>query len=242
MTRPYLSYAVNQVCQYMHSPIIVHFEAVKRISHYLKGIVGYGITFLLVSSFSLNVFFDSDWAGLLHNHCLTTTGCLFLGLNLIWWCSKKQLIISRSTIEIEYRALIVTINLYWIQSLICDLSMFLANTPILFRDNISTTYLVLNPILHTHTKHIEVDYHFIWEHKTHKELFMFNLLEVTIDGFTKVLSSSRFLRFWNKLNTSLYRLSMREGVRNITPTYVVNKIVPIIEIFKQGKEHLMIPL
>jgi hypothetical protein len=35
---------------------------------------------------------------------------------------------------------------------------------------------------------------------------------------------------------------MREGVRNITPTYAVKKIVPIIEIFKQGKEHLMIPL
>ena len=36
MTRPDLSYAVNQVCQFMHAPTTTYFEAVKRILRYLK--------------------------------------------------------------------------------------------------------------------------------------------------------------------------------------------------------------
>ncbi|KAM1276192.1 hypothetical protein ACFX2J_028490 [Malus domestica] len=44
-TRPDLSFSVNLVCQFMHSPQEPHFQAVKCILRYLKGTLGYGIWF-----------------------------------------------------------------------------------------------------------------------------------------------------------------------------------------------------
>lgn len=35
ITRPKISYTVNRVCQFMHSPTDTHWKAVKRILRYL---------------------------------------------------------------------------------------------------------------------------------------------------------------------------------------------------------------
>ena len=117
--------------------------------------------------FSLNVLFDLGWVESLDNSHFTIGGCLFLGSNLKSWCSKKQSIDSSSITEAKYRALVVVIiDLCWIQYLLYDLGVFLAKPPTLFCDNINTTYLVANLILHAHTKLIEVNYHFVREHAT----------------------------------------------------------------------------
>ena len=44
-TRPDLSFAVNQVCQFMHSPTDTHLVAAKRILRYLKGTLTHGLLF-----------------------------------------------------------------------------------------------------------------------------------------------------------------------------------------------------
>lgn len=45
ITRPDICYAINQVCQFMHVFITVLLRAVKRILRYLKGTLGFGLTF-----------------------------------------------------------------------------------------------------------------------------------------------------------------------------------------------------
>ncbi|GJY96143.1 uncharacterized mitochondrial protein-like protein [Tanacetum coccineum] len=45
ITRPDLSYAVNQVSQFLHAPTIAHFQSVKRILRYVKGTISFGLTF-----------------------------------------------------------------------------------------------------------------------------------------------------------------------------------------------------
>ena len=60
ITRPDMSYAVNQVCQFMHAPTTEHLQAVKRIMHYLKNSVGARLI-LKPGPFSLVVAFsDAD--------------------------------------------------------------------------------------------------------------------------------------------------------------------------------------
>lgn len=45
ITRPDISFAVNQVCQFMHRPITSHWIAVKRILRYLKDTYNHGLVY-----------------------------------------------------------------------------------------------------------------------------------------------------------------------------------------------------
>jgi hypothetical protein len=62
LTRPKISFAVNQLCQYMHSPTTSHWSFAKRVLRYLKGSLHHGL-FFGKGSLQLNAFCDSDWAG-----------------------------------------------------------------------------------------------------------------------------------------------------------------------------------
>ncbi|KAM2192422.1 hypothetical protein ACFX1Q_028113 [Malus domestica] len=44
-TRPDLAFAVNWLCQFMHSPREQHFQAAKRVLRFLKGSVSQGLWF-----------------------------------------------------------------------------------------------------------------------------------------------------------------------------------------------------
>ncbi|GJX85876.1 hypothetical protein Tco_0336650, partial [Tanacetum coccineum] len=57
-----------------------------------------------VSSFDLEAYLDSDYAGANLDRKSTTGGCQFLGRILIPWQCKKQTIVATSTIEAEYVA------------------------------------------------------------------------------------------------------------------------------------------
>ena len=54
-----------------------------------------------------------------------------------------------------------TAELYWIRMLLRDLHVYLPQAPTLWCDNLGAIALASNPIFHSRTKHIEVDYHFI---------------------------------------------------------------------------------
>jgi hypothetical protein len=85
-----------------------------------------------------------------------------LGPNIISWSSRKHRTVVCSNTESEYRTLaITTIELIWLQSLLCDLSIFLPHPPTLWCDNIGATYLSTNPAFHACTKHIEIDFLFV---------------------------------------------------------------------------------
>lgn len=61
MTRPDITYSVNQVCQFMHAPTSTHLAAVKRILRYLKGTLGFGLCLPASRDFSLVSYDDADW-------------------------------------------------------------------------------------------------------------------------------------------------------------------------------------
>ncbi|KAH9673545.1 retrovirus-related pol polyprotein from transposon RE1 [Citrus sinensis] len=107
ITRPDISFAVNQVCQYMHHPTIAHWCAVKRILRYLKGTTTHGLLYSS-GSMELQAFSDADYAGYPDDRVSTGGSCIFIGLNLISWSSKKQKGVSRSSTEAEYRQLAYT--------------------------------------------------------------------------------------------------------------------------------------
>ena len=56
-----------------------------------------------------------------------------------------------------------TAEAIWIQSLLKELGVSLSRPPVLWCDNLGATYLTANPVFHTRTKHIEMDFHFVRE-------------------------------------------------------------------------------
>jgi hypothetical protein len=156
------------------------------------------------TSFTLHAYADSDWAGCPDDRKSTTGYLVFLGQNLISWTSKKQTMVVRSTTEAEYRGLaMVTAEVVWLQSVFRELGIQ-SSIPILWCDNLGATFLASNPAFHAHTKHIELDFHFIREKVAAgsvKVQFICSQDQV-VDALTKLLSTTRFQSLRSKFTVT----------------------------------------
>ncbi|XP_056697386.1 uncharacterized mitochondrial protein AtMg00810-like [Spinacia oleracea] len=88
-TRPNIAYAVQQVCLFMHDPREPHFNALKRILHYIQGTIDHGLHLYPTSTLHLITYTDADWGGCPDTRRSTSGYCCFLGDNLISWSSKR---------------------------------------------------------------------------------------------------------------------------------------------------------
>ena len=123
ITRPDICFAVNQVSQHMQAPKVHHWKMVDRILRYLSGSHGQGVWMGCNGSTEVVGYCDADWAGDRVDRRSTTGYCTFIGGNLVTWKSKKQKVISCSSAEAEYRAMLkLTNELVWIDHNICSLS------------------------------------------------------------------------------------------------------------------------
>ncbi|GKD57910.1 hypothetical protein Tco_1291297, partial [Tanacetum coccineum] len=102
--RPDIIFAVCACSRFQVTPKSSHLSAVKRIFRYLKGKPKVGLWYPKVSSFDLESYSDSDYAGANFDRKSITGGCQFLGRRLISWQCKKKTIVATSTTEAEYVA------------------------------------------------------------------------------------------------------------------------------------------
>lgn len=128
---------------------------------------------------------------------------MFLGSSLISWTARKQVTVSLSSTEAEYKALANAMaEVIWIQTLLTELGVSQPKAAVLWCDNIRATYLSANLVFHARTKHIEVDYHFVRERVTQKLLGIrvISSNDQVVDGFTKPQSVSKLQEFRSNLN------------------------------------------
>nr|GEZ07898.1 ribonuclease H-like domain-containing protein [Tanacetum cinerariifolium] len=65
---------------------------------------------------------DADWAGCPSTRRSTSGYCVFLGDNLLYWSSKRQQTISRSSAKAEYRGVAnVVAETAWLRNLLREL-------------------------------------------------------------------------------------------------------------------------
>ena len=174
------------------------------------------MTFKKSDSFDLIAYSDADWGSDPDDRRSTSGYCVFLSDNLISWSSKKQSVVSKSSAESEYRAMaLASAEVTWICSLLQELGLKLNCTPLLLSDSTSAAAIATNPVLHSKTKHIEIDVHFIRDkvEKKEIEIAFVSSNDQTADVLTKPLTYSKFSFFRNKLKVSPRDLSLRRDVK-----------------------------
>ncbi|KAL0641383.1 hypothetical protein Bca4012_103791 [Brassica carinata] len=160
ITKPDICFAVNQVSQHMQAPKVHHWNMVDRILRYLSGTPGQGLWMGCNGSTEVVGYCDADWAGDRVDRRSTTGYCTFIGGNLVTWKSKKQKVISCSSAEAEYRAMLkLTNELVWIKGILKHLEIEQSTPMTMHCDNQAAIHIASNSVFHERTKHIEVDCH-----------------------------------------------------------------------------------
>jgi len=125
-----------------------------------------------------------------------------LGESLISWKSKKQQTITRSSLEIEYKAFAATTcKIQWLTYILKDLDVPYIEPAILYYDNQSAIHISSNKVFHDRTKHIEIDCHIVREKIN---VGLLKLLPITssmqiVDILPKPLAPSIFIDLKSKL-------------------------------------------
>ncbi|GJX17106.1 putative ribonuclease H-like domain-containing protein [Tanacetum coccineum] len=172
-SRPDIVFAVCACARFQVTPKASHLNAVKRIFRYLKHQPKLGLWYSKDSPFELKAYSDSDYGGANLDRKSTTCGCQFLSRRLISWQCKKQTIM--------------------IQNQMMDYGFNFMNTKIHI-DNESTISVIKNPVAHSRTKHIEIQFHFIRDcyEKRLIEVIKIHIDSNVADLLTKGFDVTRF--------------------------------------------------
>src|SRR6266481_3249583 len=140
---------------------------------------------------------DADFAGCLDTRRSTSGFVFLLGSGAISWSSKRQATVSTSTCKAEYIASYhATKEALWLQKLVTLLGHPQGTTKI-WNDNASSIIFTKDPSFHAHTKHIDVQYHFVHERVQSCEVIFQYLptVDMPVDMLTKVLACPKHTKF-----------------------------------------------
>ena len=101
-TRPNLSYAVQVLSRFMHNPVKSHWNALKHVMSYIKGMLNYGITYEGGGNLNPIRYVDSDYAGCKDSQKLTERNVFIVAGGPVSWECKQQGTVALSTVEAEY--------------------------------------------------------------------------------------------------------------------------------------------
>jgi len=138
-------------------------------------------------------------------HRRATTGyAVFLAGGPVCFRSKVQACTAKSTSEAEYMAAGATAQeVVWVRRCLKELGWTQDGATTIFEDNQGCLDMVLNPVAHGRTKHIDITYHFVRELVQAGEVkFQYvRSQENVADIFTKPLDRVLFQRFSRLLLT-----------------------------------------
>ena len=122
VTRPDITFTAGVLCWFMHQLRKIHWTTALRILAYIKSSPGKGLLYKKHEYIRILGYFDSGYVGDKGDRKFTAGYCTFVGGNLVTW-SKKQDIVSRSSIEAKYRVMThTTCEMMWLENLLLEFS------------------------------------------------------------------------------------------------------------------------
>jgi hypothetical protein len=143
----------------------------------------------------------------------------------VFWSSKRQPVVSRSSAEAEYRAVANGVaEASWLRQLLAELRTPPSRSTLIYCDNVSAVYLSTNPIQHQRTKHVEIYLHFVRDRVSMGEVRVLHVPTTSqfADIFTKGLPSSTFTEFRSSLNIT-------SGVFFLLSCSACNSAAPVVQ-------------
>ena len=151
-----ISYSGGVCAWYQSNPKESYVITVKSIIKYVKSTSNFSVWYVKDINDVLARYSDVDWAGNADDHKSTSSGCFYLGNNLVSWMSKNQNTISLSTTKIEYIvASSCCTQLFWMQKLIVVYDICQKHLTI-YCDNTIAINIFKNPFQYSWTKYIEI--------------------------------------------------------------------------------------
>jgi hypothetical protein len=163
-TRPDIAFAVSRMAQYVESPTVLQRKAVKHIMRNIKHTSDYGLEFGGSGNVDFKCFCDSDWGGDTVTR-KSTSGYIFcLANGAISWSSKKQAVVSLSSMESEYVGLsLAAKEAVWLRRLVdgIGISEIYNGEPVeILADSQGSIKLAQNDSTSKRTKHIDIRHRF----------------------------------------------------------------------------------
>uniref|UniRef100_A0ACD5W637 Uncharacterized protein n=1 Tax=Avena sativa TaxID=4498 RepID=A0ACD5W637_AVESA len=158
VTRPDISYPVHILSQFVSAPTTVHYSHLLCVLRYLCGTITCRLFFPRSSSLQLQCYSDATWANDHTDRRSLSAYCVFLGGLIVAWKTKKQVAVSRSSVEAELRAMAsVTTKVTWLRWLLAEFGVSVTTPTPLLSDSIGAISIACDPVKHELTKHIGVD-------------------------------------------------------------------------------------
>ena len=161
-SHPDIAFTTSMLSHFNKNPGRVHWEAAKRVVHYLKGTPDWGITFGPGHEDDGMVgYTDTDGNSNEDRHAIS--GYVFmLNGGPISWSVKTQEIIALLTTEAEYVAMThAAKEVLWLRSFVGEVFGPVVDATTLFCDNQSAIVLAKDGKFYARTKCIDIYYHFI---------------------------------------------------------------------------------
>ena len=203
-TRPDISYSVNYLSRFQNCYNESHFKYALRILKYLYLTKDLKLTYSKNETNEiLDCFVDADWAGDNVDRKSTTGYVMRLFGNVIFWKSRKQGSVTKSSTFAEYVALSEAVSEIKLIKDILEIFDIENKKPVkIYEDNSGALNIAKYGNFTKNSKYIEVHYHFVNEYymKGIIDIVKVNTNENVADIFTKSLNKNKFVKLREMLN------------------------------------------
>jgi len=198
-TRADVAFSVNYLSRFQNCYDETHFKYALRVLKYLYLTRNFKLTYYKNDTAGiLDSFVDADWAGDTVDRKSTTGYVIRLFGNVVFWKSKKQSSITKSSTSAEYVALSeVVTEINAIRKMVKSFNLKCKEPTKVYEDNKGAVIIAKNGNFMKNSEHIEVQYHYVHENYLNGTI---NVVEVKTENnmadiFTKALDKRTFEKF-----------------------------------------------
>lgn len=148
-----------------------YFKVAKRILHYIKGAIDFGLLYSFSKDYKLIGYNDSNWSGDVDGRKSTTIFVFFMGDFVFTRMSNKQPIVTLSTFEAENTAVNSSVyDVVWLRNLLKESGLSQEEPIKNFIDKKLAIALTKNLVVHDRSKYIDTHYHLLQKYIKRKEI------------------------------------------------------------------------